>query len=100
MMQVCLCPLDDFCMQISGEFIPNLQNADRITHRRDHVHEYDLGAKMAGQECGLTNRVELGVRNGNWKKNLIYEYVHFHSEVRESGLATASSKIFCKWAHA
>jgi len=42
----------------------------------------------------LDERVELGVRNGNWKKNLIYEYVHFHSEVRESGLATASSKYF------
>jgi len=44
----------------------------------------------------LDERVELGVRNGNWKKNLIYEYVHFIPKF-VNRLATASSKIFCKW---
>ena len=75
MIQVFLCPLDDFRMQIAGELIPNLYNADWITHRRYHVQQYDLGMKMAGQECGLTNRLELGIRNVNWKKNFIH-YAH------------------------
>ena len=71
-------PFDDFRMQIWGEFISNLQYAYRITRRRDHVQQYDLGMKMASQECRLTNRIDSGLRNLDGKKNFVHEYVHFY----------------------
>jgi hypothetical protein len=57
-----------------------------------HAAEYDLGMKMASQECGLTNRLELGVRNINWKENFIH-YAHFHSEVRNPAWLLQLQKI-------
>ena len=71
LIQICLRPLDNACVQISFcDLVPALQHARGIARSGHHVQQDDLRAKAARQPRSLVHDVPGSIREHYWNKNL------------------------------